>query len=83
MGMFDSVWFNCPNCGERMEAQSKGGECYLNNYTPEAVPMDVALDAHIHEPCSCGKAYKIKKVEPQVIALELEEITDYDGRKWL
>lgn len=85
MGMSDSVWFKCPNCGERMEAQSKGGECYMNNYNPGTVPYDVARDARIWQPCQgCKKAYRILPVkEPELVALEIEEITDYDGRKYL
>lgn len=26
MGMFDRIWFKCPDCGSPMEAQSKAGE---------------------------------------------------------
>lgn len=82
--MFDSVWFKCPNCVRPMEAQSKGGDCQLDSYQPEKVPYDVARGAHIHNPCKCGKAYKIKElVEPAYVELELEEIKDYDGREWL
>ncbi len=44
MGMFDSVIFKCPNCSGRVEAQSKAGECYLNNYEPDSVPSRVGTD---------------------------------------
>ena len=83
MGMFDSVWFACPNCGERMEAQSKGGECLCNDYSPNQVPYDVATDAHIHRPCKCGKAYRIKPFYPTYVAMELEEIEVPKGTKFL
>lgn len=72
MGMFDSVWFECPNCKSRIEAQSKGGDCYLNNYTPDKVPYDVARDAHIYDPCKCGIKYQVKELpEPSYVTLEL------------
>lgn len=46
MGMFDSVWFNCPSCGERrsIEAQSKAGDCSLHDYETNNVPPKIALD---------------------------------------
>ncbi len=62
MGMFDSVLFACPKpeCDERIEAQSKAGECELRNYSPGEVPMVIAGDLHgeiWH--CKCGTVVKI------------------------
>src|SRR4051812_14981503 len=59
MGCFDSVYFTCPNCGAQIEAQSKGGECQLDTYPPDAVPARVAMDLTIWNRCKCGKAYRI------------------------
>ena len=74
MGLFDSVWFKCPSCGNEIEAQSKGGECYMRNYRASSVPIDVALDAEIYEPCKCGKKYKIAPPFPKDrISLSLVE----------
>lgn len=42
MGMFDSIYFTCPSCGEEIEDQSKGGDCVLAKYRADAVPIDVA-----------------------------------------
>ena len=55
MGMFDSIYFNCPKCGNRIEAQSKSGECLLNNYDYTCVPADVAEDVNRYAPFYCDK----------------------------
>lgn len=44
MGMFDSVYVNCPNCGEDIEFQSKAGECWCRSYNQNKVPTIVAFD---------------------------------------
>jgi len=44
MGMFDRVICNCPNCGEEVEFQSKVGDCLLNRFTLDRVPMNIAMD---------------------------------------
>lgn len=55
MGMFDSVWVDCPRCGGKMEFQSKEGECYLNNYSLDDAPIevlrDIVNDPSYHEKC--------------------------------
>jgi hypothetical protein len=44
MGMFDSIIFKCPNCGQDIEDQSKAGECLLYQYDQSAVPLKIAGD---------------------------------------
>ena len=59
MGMFDTIHFNCPNCGKRIEAQSKSGPCSLGMHNNQSVPLEVAIDANGHAPykCDCGKEW--------------------------
>lgn len=56
MGMFDSVNVSCV-CGANVEFQSKAGECSLENYRPDAVPVEIALS--LDDTCevcrSCGR----------------------------
>lgn len=33
MGMYDTFFFNCPNCKEDTDVQTKLGECYLDNWS--------------------------------------------------
>jgi hypothetical protein len=35
MGMYDSVWINCPKCTLPNEVQTKVGACMLTNYNWE------------------------------------------------
>lgn len=44
MGLFDRVYFSCPECGSSVEIQSKSGECILAGYSQDAVPTVIALD---------------------------------------
>ncbi len=56
MGLFDSVWVECPNCGTTNEFQSKGSEdCYLRSFTLSNAPEDVLSDVNRHSPISCRK----------------------------
>ncbi len=70
MGMFDSVWVKCPNCGIYNEFQSKSGECILANYNLDECPDDVLEDVNRHSPCvcDCGVSYSvdIKTKQPYI-----------------
>ena len=44
MGMYDSVYIECPKCGEQVEFQSKAGECDLTTYNRFTVPANIAMD---------------------------------------
>lgn len=59
MGCYETITFNCPNCGEELNAQSKSGPCQLDVYKHDSVPMSVAVDANRHAPfeCVCGKKW--------------------------
>jgi hypothetical protein len=81
MGCYDSVWFKCPNCGEKLEAQSKGGNCDMEDYTPNKVPISVALDLILWDRCKCGKAYTIKEIEPEFVKVELVEVDKTRGEE--
>lgn len=71
MGMFDSVFINCPNCDARLEFQSKAGDCILGSYSldnaPEAVKADLIGD---WEQCTCGWRCTIHKSEMVFIRVE-------------
>ena len=65
MGLYDSIYFSCPRCGDRIEAQSKSGDCNLSSYEYDSVPRDVAEDANRHAPftCNCGESYQFEEDE--------------------
>lgn len=43
MGLFDSIYLDCPACGESLEFQSKGAFApYMNTFDADAVPLMVA-----------------------------------------
>ena len=44
MGMFDSVYVECPVCGKHVEFQSKAGACLCKSYKQDQVPTIIALD---------------------------------------
>ena len=61
MGMFDRVYVNCLQCGERIELQSKSGDCILAEYTLNDVPADVigGLAGDEGNCPKCGAGYKV------------------------
>ena len=61
MGMYDTIWVNCPNCGEEIGFQSKSGDCVLGNYTLIDAPDNVMANANRHSPldCDCGAKLEI------------------------
>jgi len=71
MGMFDSVIMNC-ECGGKVEWQSKAGDCHLDVFSPNSVPVVIAADINGETAyCrNCNKAYVIgEKVENMVSLL--------------
>jgi hypothetical protein len=60
MGMFDSLFVPCRDCGEPVEFQSKAGDCRLAEYTIADVPDNVAASL-IGEwaYCKCGTGVQI------------------------
>jgi hypothetical protein len=88
MGMFDTVHFTCPHCGETIEDQSKGGPCQMSDYDAEyGVPADVAggiIGDQIA--CSgCGRVWivALPGVVPSRVMLTLvpEHAADYESNE--
>ena len=53
MGLFDSVYAECPRCRREVEFQSKADEePYLNRYTPETAPTHILIDV-LNDPHYC------------------------------
>lgn len=66
MGMFDSVWVECPSCETENEIQTKAGKCVLAEYrVKDAPPWILAAISHKDVKCSaCGKVYSLKVERP-------------------
>lgn len=63
MGLFDSLYFNCPKCGQRLEEQTKNGPCVLDSFDieqdilPDWLMLD--LDKTIGTCYTCNSPYMI------------------------
>ena len=70
MGFFDSLFVAC-ECGNRLEFQSKGGECCGIGYGLFNVPDDVLFDVNRNAPvhCPCGNWCEIDIVNRVVITV--------------
>ena len=44
MGMHDNIHIDCPHCGQLVEIQSKAGDCTLEDYSLNSVPVEIAND---------------------------------------
>ena len=77
MGMFDSIMFDCPGCGNELEIQSKAGDCLLDRFSSESVPLHIAQDI-CHEQTYCEKCDRWFRVKtdadlPTSIKMYLED----------
>ena len=79
MGMYDTVYFDCPSCGERLEEQSKAGSCKLHKYFQSSVPASVA-DSLIHSILVCGECDSRFTIEGSVprVSLHLTAVRGED-----
>jgi len=60
MGLFDSVYVDCPACGTKVQFQSKAGECAMLEYTLFDCPPAIAGDLlGKREVCRCGQGVEI------------------------
>lgn len=79
MGMFDRVWATCPECHSRIELQSKGGECNLDEYEiEEPLPCGVAGgivgDKVVCPNPQCHTEFKVKvRAQPQLYLSRVRE----------
>ena len=73
MGMYDEITFTCPGCGKSITEQSKAGECNLNTFTSDAVPVEIAADigGNMVRCGDCGKTWKIFQPDPVVLAVPM------------
>jgi predicted RNA-binding Zn-ribbon protein involved in translation (DUF1610 family) len=79
MGMYDSIYFNCPNCNHEIEEQSKSGDCTLHAYNLYDVPSDISKDliGRESETCpECGSKYKFITVTNPSIAVVKDRSTN-------
>ena len=76
MGMFDSVIGKCPTCEVGLvEFQSKVGECILENYELDEVPINIAKDIKGDGGvCTeCGEVFNIVPEEdiPETVRMKI------------
>lgn len=67
MGMFDSVYVNCPKCNYQTEIQSKNGDCTLDKYNinnieeiPESILEDILNREHSCKKCNGNFVIEVK-----------------------
>ena len=58
MGLYDTVYLECPQCGHENDFQSKSGPCQCLNFDQNDidqgnVPVDVFHDINRHSPIVC------------------------------
>jgi hypothetical protein len=79
MGMFDSVRTSCPKCNSPLEYQSKAGECLLNDYHLDNVPLNIAvsIDGDIEYCVECDSSWKAvidAEPPPETLKMRLEKL---------
>ena len=73
MGLYDSVLVKCPQCQNEVEFQSKAGECQLNLYHIDSVPIAIAssLNNKMEECEECGCTITFRCNLPSVVSCEI------------
>ena len=75
MGLYDTVTFRCPGCGERFSDQTKAGSCTLSDYEQDRVPLAIAanMQGDFVNCLGCGKEWRIRTDAPTTARLSLVE----------
>lgn len=63
MGVYDTVYFNCPNCGKQFELQPKPEDATCRHFDFPDVPPNIhdALEAAYPLHCDCGIQWAYSK----------------------
>ena len=73
MGMFDSVFVRCPKCSNKIEFQSKAGDCFCYKYTLYDCPDIIAADLNGEYEYCPGCNERVILTKPKLIAIIAEE----------
>ena len=81
IGMFDSIYVNCPNCESSIEMQIKVGFCTLQSYNIHNAPLSLLAGVvdNIEKCNECNTMFRIALVHKPVVEaqkLTQEEIED-------
>lgn len=85
MGMYDSLYVDCPKCKNELEFQSKSGQCFLqsckkNSLTPE---IAVGMNGDIVRCEFCNKRIRLVCKIPRIVKIKLVVTKgmkfDYEG----
>lgn len=68
MGMFDSVYVNCPACKARVELQSKAGDCMLNDFELFNAPPIIQADLARYSPYECTSCGYLMNIHTQAMS---------------
>lgn len=81
MGMFDTIYATCPNCGAEMEEQTKHGPCLLNDYHVKDM-MDkedaMMVDGMYIDCIKCNSHFKVEVLIPEQVQVKLIELKKDD-----
>lgn len=71
MGMFNEVYYTCPECGSGIIDQTKSGSCELKTFNQDAVPLDEVAGLDEDITCdNCGSNFDVLP-NTRVVRLEL------------
>lgn len=81
MGMFDSLYVNCPECGNELEFQSKSGECFCSSYKKGSLTPQVAIgmDGDVVRCQFCNYRIKLICNIPIKVKIKLESLGKRKG----
>lgn len=76
MALYDSVFVECPHCGDDLEYRSRAGKCELKHYFLNNVPADIAMaldgQREYCEGCRNEVTIRIPAGAPKHIKMEID-----------
>ncbi len=73
MGLFNSLYIKCPDCGNELEFQSKSGECAMSVYNDSNLSPTVAvgMDDDIVRCDFCNNNFELNCDIPETVKVQL------------
>lgn len=72
MGLYDTVYAECPECKGRVGFQSKAGNSYMYEFESKSVPLAIAFDlAGETRKCECGAVVALRMIMPMPQRIEM------------
>lgn len=81
MGLYDTIYYKCPNCGKETSSQTKIGDCQMRTFE---LSDEFSLNGKIlmKDPCEHCNKYNCMVVDKVIIGFENSENATLIEKQW-